>query len=187
MNVAVNGALRVSDALCNRDEPVRARHRKQVQGGGVENGEDGGVGADAEGEGEDGDCREARGLAQHAEAEAQILREAFDEADAAGLAALFLDAFEAAEFESRAAESFGARDAGAEEIFSVGVDVGAKLGVHVGLHVGATQDGAGPGAETSEKCHVTSSSSWCETVTRARETRKVEILRLAALAQDDDA
>src|SRR5690348_3198665 len=136
MNVAVNGALRVSDALCNRDEPVRARHRKQVQGGGVENGEDGGVGADAEGEGEDGDCREARGLAQHAEAEAQILREAFDEADAAGLAALFLDAFEAAEFEARAAESFRARDRSEER--RVGKECGSRGAEYLRKEKGGT-------------------------------------------------
>ncbi len=40
---------------------------------GVDDGEDGGVGADAEGEREHGDGGEAGGLAQHAEGEADVL------------------------------------------------------------------------------------------------------------------
>ncbi len=40
---------------------------------GVDNGEDGGVGADAESERENGDEREARAFLQHAHAAAQIL------------------------------------------------------------------------------------------------------------------
>jgi hypothetical protein len=44
----------------------------------IDDREDGGVGADAEGEGEDGYSREARGFAQHAEGVAQILGQDFD-------------------------------------------------------------------------------------------------------------
>jgi hypothetical protein len=50
------------------------------------------VRADAESEGEDGDSREARGLAQHAEAEANVLQELLEPNETPHLAYLFFDA-----------------------------------------------------------------------------------------------
>src|SRR2546429_7382411 len=51
------------------------RIRRRMEQHGVDHAEDGGRGADAEGEGDDRNRGESRALAQHAEAETKILRE----------------------------------------------------------------------------------------------------------------
>src|SRR5207244_10742769 len=57
------------------NESLRIFHWYGAQEHGVDEAEDGGVRADTEGQGEDGDGGEAGGLAQHHQAEVQILYE----------------------------------------------------------------------------------------------------------------
>ena len=54
------------------NELLRIAHRERTKQGSINQAEDSSVGADAEGEGEDGDDGEARGLAKLAEGEAAI-------------------------------------------------------------------------------------------------------------------
>src|ERR1700683_891891 len=54
---------------------LRISHWYGAQEHGVDEAEDGRVGADAEGDGEDGDCSEARRFAQRAEGEANVLQQ----------------------------------------------------------------------------------------------------------------
>jgi len=55
------------------DQPIAIGHRQALQECGVDDGEDGGVGADAEGERQDGGGGEAWPLPQHARGVAEIL------------------------------------------------------------------------------------------------------------------
>ena len=59
------------------DELSGVADRQRLQQHGVDDGEDGGVGADADGEGQDGGRREAAVLPQQAEGEAGVLEQAF--------------------------------------------------------------------------------------------------------------
>jgi hypothetical protein len=96
------------------DETIGVAERLGAKEGGIHQAKDGGVGTDAEREGENGDGGEGGGFAEGAGAEAEILEEGFEESDAAGVATFFFGAFEASEFELGAAERFVARDAGAD-------------------------------------------------------------------------
>src|SRR5260221_383667 len=78
---------RLSQRRCAAPEPLS---RQTVA-------EDGGVGADAESEGENRDRSEARRLSQRAQSVAHIVHERFEEVRAAGVAALLFDLLEAAE------------------------------------------------------------------------------------------
>ena len=58
--------------ICEKDELLRVLDGKIAEQHGIDDREDGGVGADAERKSEDGDRRESGRFAQHAEGEAQI-------------------------------------------------------------------------------------------------------------------
>src|SRR5947207_1402264 len=75
----------------------------RVKQNGVDDGEDRGVGADAERECKQRDASEAGVLAETAETVANILPKSFEEVNATRLAAVFLDLGVAAEFEANAA------------------------------------------------------------------------------------
>ena len=72
MDVAVAQTLH---HLVNGDDFAGFIHRQGAQGDGVEEGEDGRIDADAEGESEHGDQREAGGFAKQAQAVAKVLQE----------------------------------------------------------------------------------------------------------------
>ena len=128
-------------------------HREHAEDDRVDKGEDGGVGADAEGESEDGDGSEGGILAQGAQGVADVLEQRFEERDAAGVATFFFGGFEAAKFEAGAAEGFVPRDAGGDEVVGVGFEMEAEFGVHVALHLGAVESGVEPGTEAGEVGH----------------------------------
>jgi hypothetical protein len=81
----------------NVDQPLRLAERQRAQERGVQQSEDGHVGANTESEGEDGDGGEARRLSQHAEPLAKVLPGGFEEMSTAGSAAGFFGLLEAAE------------------------------------------------------------------------------------------
>ena len=86
-------------------------HRQLSQEQLVREAEDGGVGADAEGQSEHRDDGEAGRLAQHADSEAQILPAGFQERFPAGGADFFLGNVRAATFQAHGAESLFAAQA----------------------------------------------------------------------------
>ena len=61
--------------LIHRDDFARVVHRQGPQRDGVEQRKDGRIHADAEGQGEHGDQRKARGLAKQAKAVSKVLQE----------------------------------------------------------------------------------------------------------------
>ena len=92
-------------------EAIRRGERQRPQHDRVEYAKNGGVGTDAEGEGEDDDSGKAVRLAQHAEAVANVLEQRFDEMGAQGFAALFGEFLIATKVEAGAALGFGTRNA----------------------------------------------------------------------------
>jgi hypothetical protein len=73
---------------------------------GVDQAEDRGVGADSQSQREDGDGEETGAAAQRSQRIAQVLRQIGEPAQAADVAAFFLDLLDAAEFEAGAAFGF---------------------------------------------------------------------------------
>ena len=59
------------------DQPIAVGHRQALQEGGIDDGEDSGVGADAERQGKNRRQRECAILAEQSEGEAQILKQSF--------------------------------------------------------------------------------------------------------------
>ncbi len=79
---------------------------KRLEKNSVDDTEDCGVGADAEGEREDRDRGEAGIFAQHAEGETKILKRGFDEGKAAEFAICFFELGIAAKADARGASGF---------------------------------------------------------------------------------
>src|SRR4051812_16875514 len=69
-------------------DPVGVREGKRLEDQGVDDAEDGGGGADAEGDGRDGDGGESLRVAEGAEGEAHVLPEHVDESKTAHIASL---------------------------------------------------------------------------------------------------
>src|ERR1700728_2534098 len=74
------------------DELLRILVGKRTEQYSIDHAEYRRVCADAKSEGEDGDSREARGLRQHADAEANVLQELLEPTRTPNLACLFFDA-----------------------------------------------------------------------------------------------
>ena len=114
------------------DEMLRVGDGDGAEHDAVDDGEDGGVGADAEGEGEDDDGGEERGFADAAEGEAEILHEMVEPADGPDFARVFHDAGDVAEFShGGVAGFFGGHAAGDVVLrfdFDVILDVGFEIG-----------------------------------------------------------
>src|SRR5215475_13699867 len=87
----------LSGGTPDTEEVGGIRYRQRLQHYGVKQGEQRDIGADAHGE--SGDARQCITaiFAQDAEAEAQVLKQVFDQPRAAGIAALLLDQLRAAE------------------------------------------------------------------------------------------
>src|SRR5436309_28089 len=100
-------------------------------------------------------------LAQHAQAIAKVLDEAFDEVKAAGVAAFFLGTLKAAKLDARAPQRFFARHTAANQIFGECLDVEAQLRIHLAFHPGSSQDGQQPKSEASPESHFSSLMSQC--------------------------
>jgi hypothetical protein len=103
--------------------PIDSKDWARAQDG-IDDGEDGGVGADAESESEDDDGSEARIFAERAEGKAEILLSDFEKGETAAITIGFLGGFDAAEFQEGLAAGFGGRQAGAEVVVDVQLQVG---------------------------------------------------------------
>src|SRR6267142_460464 len=95
-------------------------------------------------------------LAQHAQAIAEVLDEAFDEVNAAGVAAFFFGPLNAAEFDAGAMVSFLPRHAAAHQIFSERFDVETELRVHLVFYASPPHHGAQPEPQPIPQPHTSS-------------------------------
>ncbi len=107
--------------------------RQRAQQDAVDDGEYCGVGADAKRQCEEGHGGEGRRLAQSPHGVAKILKESFDEANAARVAALLLDLIETSKFDAHAALRLIRRDSGGKVFLKLLLDVKAQLVVQFGV------------------------------------------------------
>jgi hypothetical protein len=140
-------------------EVLGLRIRERTEEDGVDDTENGGVGADAEGEGENGDGGESGIFAEYAEGKADVAGESFEEEAGALFANVFLGFFNGAESDVGAAFGFRAGKAGAFEVVGVAGDVGAEFFVKVGVEIGATKESGEEFAEVGEQAHFSPSLS----------------------------
>src|SRR5579863_3679308 len=121
------------------DQLLGILYWEEAQHDGIEEAEDRGVCANAESERKNCDARDDGSAAENAQRVADVLQEIFEEADAAGVAALFLNLFGAAESKAGAANGFFAGGPGAHILFDLLFEVKAKLVVHFGFDGLATE------------------------------------------------
>src|SRR5215469_8964180 len=126
---------------------------KRSQKHSVDDAEDGGVGADAQRERQNGDGGEARTLAEHAGGIAQVLRGLVQEAPAARLAALLLERLEVTEFDSCAPRGLRAVHAGPDKIIGVERKMVTEFLVHVAFLLIAMDRAAQDGPEFGKGAH----------------------------------
>ena len=105
------------------DELFGVRDGKALEKNLAHDGEDGGVGADAESQGEDGDGREGGGFFEEAKGETSVLEKGFDERKRLLIAHAFFDLFQAAQFEECLAAGFFGEEACAEVVVDVKLEV----------------------------------------------------------------
>ena len=132
------------------------RDRKTTNKQGIDQCEYSGIGADPQRKREQSDARKAGRLAQHAQAITQVLGEVFDDIYAAGITALLLGLFDAAELDTGAAYGFRARDASADQVIAIGFDMETEFRVHLALHARASEDCLGPGVQAAPQAHTSS-------------------------------
>src|SRR6187549_3306984 len=107
------------------------RNRQRAQPDDIDEMKDGGVGADAECEGEDGDRREDRAFPQRSHRVSQIDSHRVDPPEAAGLTYPFLPSLRSAEFESRPTRGFMRSHARPDQIGRARVDMELDLLGHL--------------------------------------------------------
>jgi hypothetical protein len=115
------------------DEFVGTREWERAEEDGVDDGKDGGVGADTEGESEDGNSGEGGGFSEEAEGEAGVVEERFYERERLLVVDELLGLFEAAEFEEGLAAGFFGGHAFGEVAVDVELEVGGEFGVEVAV------------------------------------------------------
>ena len=123
-------------------QPAGILDRQALQRDGIDEGEDGGVGADAQGERDDGGSRDARRVAQQSGRIAEVADHLVQEGQAAFASAVVLPAVHGAELEARLPLRHPARHAAPLQVVGPGLQVEAQLGVHVRLEPGAAEDAA---------------------------------------------
>jgi hypothetical protein len=104
-------------------------------------GEDDGVGSDAEGERGHGDCGEAGAAAEHANGVAEVGAKLVEETEAEGGADVLFVGLDGAELDAGSAEGFSRSEAGALEVFGAEFDVSTEFGFDVGLDGVAAEKG----------------------------------------------
>jgi hypothetical protein len=123
------------------------RNGEAVEENAFGEGEDDGVGSDAEGERGNGDGSEAGAAAKHANGVAEVGAKLVEETKAEGRADVRFVGFGGAELDARSAKSFGGGEAGALEVFGAELDVDAEFGFDVRLDRAAMEEGVEIGAK----------------------------------------
>src|SRR5271168_3398495 len=141
------------------DQASRIAEGKRANEEGVDDAENGGAGADAQADDENGESGEAEVAAHGAKGVAEILGEAIEEGDAAGVAVEFLGGLEAAEFDEGGAAGFFGRHAALEVFLDEEIDVSGELVVEFAIEVGLAKkrNKAIPG--DAQRVHVLLDSS----------------------------
>src|SRR6185437_684643 len=130
--------------VAQKYERVWISDRQFAKQKGIENREDGGVGADAQGESEYGDGRKARRFAQSAEAVAQVLDDCVQPCAHALGANAFLGLLDAAQLDLCGAAGFYGRHAVGDVLFCFGFDVVCDFIVDFAIEFSAMQERAKP-------------------------------------------
>ncbi len=153
---AVGGDAGAAVGIEDADELAGVGEREGFQEDGVDGAEDGGVGAEAEGEGKDGDGGEAGAAAELAGGVADVGGDIGEPARAVRVAADFLVAFVAAEFETGGAGGFGGGEAGAFEVGGAAGKVRLQFLFEVALEAVAAENEIEEGAEGGWCAHICS-------------------------------
>jgi hypothetical protein len=135
------------------DELLRILVGKRTEQHSIDHTEYRGVCADAESEGEDGDSREARGLAQHARAVANILRQVLEPFPAPRDAAFFLLVRCVAKPAPSSGPSFVCRHAGLELFLLPQFQMQAHLLFEVGIKLSAMHQHAEAPCKFAQPVH----------------------------------
>jgi|SRR5271169_5356783 len=132
----------ISEHNVNIDKSLGIGERKRPPELRFEHAENGGVGANAEGEREDDDEREAGILAKDASGIAKIAQKCFDEGQPFSFAPGFFGLFEAAEFDEGMAAGLLGRHARAKVVFDVKLEMAFHFSGELALSSGlAKQSG----------------------------------------------
>src|SRR5216683_7918269 len=115
--------------------------RKRTEEDVIDDAEDDGGSADAEGKGENGDSGEPRTFPQDPQAVTNILDQHFDEADPAGIAMFLYDLFYSAEFQPGAALGFCRDQAQLDKLRDLILEVKAQFVVKFSLHIFPLKEG----------------------------------------------
>jgi len=165
---AETGEIEEGAAGVEVHEFVRMREWERAEENGVDNGEDGGVGANAESEGHDGDGGKGRRFSEKTEGEAGVVEEAFYEWKGLLFTHELFGLCEAAEFKDCDAVGFVGRHAGAEAVVDVEFEVRLKFGVEVSVEPMFAKQVAETGEES---VHGWLSREYVGTEERFRELR----------------
>ena len=135
--------------VVEQHQALRLADRQRLQQDAVDEREDRAVGADAKGEGGDGDERERGAAAKDAQAVAQVLGNLVEPARAARVAAVFLDLLHAAERQPRPPARLGFGRPRLDVVGDQPFEVIAELGVELPLDALTLQQPAPPGHDGS--------------------------------------
>ena len=136
------GVLDAGSGLAEEHEILAARVGQRLQDHGVDDAEDGGVGADAERHGDDDRERVAFLLAQAARTIAHVLAEGLEQPREPGVADIVLDALDAAKRLARGAQRDLRAGATAHVFGRQHVEMELQLGVELVLHRAPANDRA---------------------------------------------
>jgi len=154
---AVGGLVEVTPEIVKRtaavsDDGEEAKlvglgHGQAIEEDTFGEGEDDGIGSDAEGKRGDGDGGEAGAAAEHANGVAEVGAKLVEETEAEGGADVLFVGLDMAELDAGTTERFGGSKAGALKVFGAELDVGAEFGFDVGLDGVAAEERVKVGAE----------------------------------------
>jgi len=136
------------------DETVGVAIRKRAKENGVGDAEDGGVGGDADGEDRDGEESEGRTFTEHAGAEANVLKQVFEEVGAAGVARGFGEFGDATEIAESGAAGFGGGHAGGDVFSDLAIEVETEFVGKLGVKRWLMEEGEEPVEEALQAAHV---------------------------------
>jgi len=148
-----SGDAAASELLAEGDELFGVSDGEGLEHEAVDEGEDGGVGANPESEREDGDGGEAGTLGHHAEAEADVVEDAFGGGFPGGGVDFFFDGFGAAHFDARCALGFLRGESAAEFLFGGGFLKCLELFVEVVASLFFVEERFGSVDEVSQQGH----------------------------------
>ena len=133
---------------------LRILDRKRAQHHGIEKAEDGGVGADAEGQRDERDNRDGRGAQHRAQSVTGILQKCFQPTPAPCHMALLLDAGNVAEsLLRRPASRFGI-NAGGDLLLAAQFEVEAHLFIEFALKPAAVEQHVESSSQFAREAHV---------------------------------